>query len=98
MLAIAGEHDGDAVLAGQGDELGRAEAGVPDLECVADRAPSTVRGSSRRKPATSSRSSFFVGMSCQLIGPSLSFNSMTPLLKKRSIVSPASPSTRRFVA
>ena len=37
-------------------------------------------------------------MNCQLTGPSLSFSSMTPLAKKRSIDSPASASTLRLVA
>ncbi|MNT63948.1 hypothetical protein D3C72_2018040 [compost metagenome] len=37
-------------------------------------------------------------MNCQMMGPSLSFSSEMPLSTNRVIESPASASTRRFVA
>ena len=43
-------------------------------------------------------SNLLVGGSCQLIGPSLSPSSVTPLSKNRPIDGPASASTRRLVA
>jgi hypothetical protein len=46
----------------------------------------------------SAASKVFVGASCQTIGPSLASSSAMPLAKKRSIDSPASARTRRFVA
>src|SRR5262249_60334187 len=47
--------------------------------------PSSLGGSSARKPAKSSASNFLVGAICQSTGPSFDFNSSTPLAKKRSI-------------
>src|SRR5271163_4883391 len=65
--------------------------------CRISRSPMRF-GNSARKREKSSRSNFLVAANCQLIGPSLSPSSSTPLAKKRDIESPASASRRRLVA
>jgi hypothetical protein len=51
-----------------------------------------------RKAVKSAASKRFVGGNCQRIGPSFGPSSITPVAKNRSIVGPASASTRRCVA
>ncbi len=89
--------DADPMLPGERDEIGRAKTLVAHLDDMAEREASTSRGKSPRNAAKSSASNFFVGMNCQLIGPSFSFSSAMPLVTNFSIDGPASASTRRFV-
>ena len=99
VVVGVGEHRRDAVAARQREVLRRHEARVAHLHRVAQ------RQSRRRSPAAASRKALevvgierLVVANCQTIGPSFGPSSARPLATKRSIDSPASPSTRRLVA
>jgi len=60
--------------------------------------PAASPGSSFTKASKSDGSKRWVGANCQTIGPSLCASSVMPLSTKRPIDTPASASTRRWVA
>ena len=98
IRGVVGKNDRDGFPAGEIDKLRRAERVMTHLDGVAQLAAVERLGKQVEKSSEVGCHELLRWREFQSIGPSWSPSSVTPKSKNRLIESPASASTRRFVA
>ena len=85
VFAVARDHDPDAMLARERDELGDTKTGVANLDRMTDRKPVHRAGEELEERAEVVRVEALRRRKLPVDRPKLCLSSVTPLLKNRSI-------------